>query len=74
MSAQSHTDPDWLTPEVKEFLRDLDYNLQVRAFGEETARVNFLPLEERRAYYRDMIDYARNKGVSYEKPAPGYTR
>ncbi|HUP77043.1 MAG TPA: hypothetical protein VM260_00690 [Pirellula sp.] len=74
MSAKSHTDSDWLTPEVKEFLRDLDYNFQVRVFGEEMARVNFLPLEERRAYYRDLIDYARSTGVNYEKPAPGYTR
>ena len=66
--------PDWLTPEVQEFLRELDYTYQVRAFGEEMARVNFLPLEERKAYIHDIIDHAVSKGVKFDKPAMGVTR
>jgi len=37
------------------------------------ARVNFLPKEQRMAYIYDMIDYARSKGVNFEKPALGVT-
>jgi hypothetical protein len=47
------------------------YDFHVRAFGEEMARVNFLPLEERKAYVRDMIDHARRKGVKFVAPARG---
>jgi hypothetical protein len=65
--------PAWLTPEVQEFLHELDYAYQVREFGEEMARVNFLPLEERKAYIHDMIDFAISKGVNFEKPALGVT-
>lgn len=74
MIPQAQPKPDWLTPEVQEFLRELDYAYQVRAFGEEMARVNFLPLEERKAYIHDMIDFAISKGVSFDKPALGVTR
>ena len=74
MIPQAQPKPDWLTPEVQEFLRELDYAYQVRAFGEEMARVNFLPLEERKAYIHDMIDFAISKGVNFDKPALGVTR
>ncbi len=74
MCNQPVSNPDWLTPEVKEFLKELSYKFQVRVFGEEMARVNALPLEERKAYIHDMIDHARSKGVKFDKPAPGYTR
>ena len=73
MISQAEPKPDWLTPEVQEFLRELDYAYQVRAFGEEMARVNLLPLEERKAYLHDMIDFAISKGVKFEKPALGVT-
>ena len=65
--------PDWLTPEVQVRLREIEYDFHVRAFGEEMARVNFLPPEERMEYIYDMIDYAVSKGVSFEKPALGVT-
>ena len=39
--------PDWLTPEVQARLHEIEYDFHVRAFGEEMARVNFLPPEER---------------------------
>ena len=68
------TKPDWLTPEVKARLREIEYDFHVRAFGEEMARVNFLPHEERIKYIYDMIDHAVSKGVRFEKPALGVTR
>ena len=70
----SPTLPDWLTPEVQARLREIEYDFHVRAFGEEMARVNFLPPEERMRYIHDMIDYAVSKGVKFDKPAMGVTR
>jgi hypothetical protein len=49
------------------------YEFHVRAFGEELARVNFLPVEERRRYVAEMVDHALSKGVKFEKPALGVT-
>ena len=51
---------DWLTPEALEYLRHVEYDFHVRAFGEEMARVKFLPLTWR-------------KGVKFDKPALGVT-
>ncbi len=65
--------PPWLTPEVREHLRRVDYECQVRAFGEEMARVNSLSLVERKKYVAEMIDQARRKGVKCDKPALGVT-
>ena len=65
--------PDWLTPEVQEFIRQVEFDFHVREFGEEMARVNFLPPEERMKYIYDMIDHAVAHGVSFEKPALGVT-
>ena len=70
----NQTLPDWLTPEVQTRLREIEYDFHVRAFGEEMARVNFLPPEERMKYIYDMIDHAVSHGVSFEKPALGVTR
>jgi hypothetical protein len=66
--------PDWLTPEVQKRLREILYEYHVRIFGEEMARVNFLPKERRKAYIHDMIDHARKHGVKFEKEALGVTR
>ena len=66
--------PSWLTPEVREHILRAAYEFHVRAFGEELARVNFLPLEERRKYVGEMVDHARRKGVKRERPALGVTR
>jgi len=65
--------PDWLTPEVQARLREIEYDFHVRAFGEEMARVNFLPAEERMKYIYDIADDATRKGVNFEKPALGVT-
>lgn len=65
---------DRLSPAVHRFIRRVAYDFHVRAFGEEMARVNFLPLKQRKEYIHDMIDYARSKGVRFEKEALGVTR
>ncbi len=68
-----HSHPKPLPPKVRESLRDIEYEFHVRAFGEEMARVNFLPLQERKKYVADMVDHAVSKGVKFEKPALGVT-
>ncbi|HWF17684.1 MAG TPA: hypothetical protein VG754_00365 [Verrucomicrobiae bacterium] len=47
------------------------YDFHVRAFGEEMARVNRLPLAARRRYIGGMVDHAIQKGVKSTKPALG---
>jgi hypothetical protein len=49
------------------------YDFHVRAFGEEMARVNHLPLAARRRYIGQMVDHAIGKGVKSDKPALGVT-
>jgi hypothetical protein len=49
------------------------YDFHVRAFGEEMARVNHLPLAARRRYIGEMVDHATRKGVKSAKPALGVT-
>jgi hypothetical protein len=41
------------------------------AFG--VARVNSLPLAQRRRYVGEMVDHAVRKGVKFDKPALGVT-
>lgn len=65
----SNEKPDWLTPETLTYLREVEYRFHVRAFGEEMARVNFLPLEQRKQYLYDILDHARRHGVKLEEPA-----
>ncbi len=45
------------------------YDFHVRAFGEEMARVNHLPLAARRRYIGEMVDHAVRKGGKSKKPA-----
>ena len=54
-------------------LRKAIYDFHVRAFGEEMARVNHLPLAARRRYIGEMVDHAIRKGVKSDKPALGVT-
>lgn len=61
-------------PALRRYLRRVEFDYQVRAFGEEMARVNFLPLRRRTAYLAEMLDFAEGKGVVLEKPALGVTR
>ena len=65
--------PNWLTPAVLRHLKRVEHDFHVRAFGEELARVNCLPLAERRRYVADMVDHAVRKGVKFDKPALGVT-
>jgi hypothetical protein len=60
-------------PAVRRKLRHAVYDFHVRAFGEEMARVNFLPLNQRRRYIGEMVDQARRKGVKFAKPTLGVT-
>lgn len=66
--------PNWLTTEVLDHLHRVEYDFHVRAFGEEMARINFLPLDERRRQVAEMVDHAVRKGVKFQKPALGVTR
>ena len=61
--------PDWLTAEVLDHLHRVVYEFHIRAFGKEMARVNFLPLAERRRHVAEMVDHALRKGVKFDKPA-----
>ena len=62
-----------LTPAQRRRLRKVMYAFHVRAFGEEMARINFLPENERKREIGDMIDHARRKGVNLTRPALGVT-
>ena len=62
------------SPEVLAEIKRIEWDFHVRAFGEEMARVNFMPLEERKQYLYDMIDHAVAKGVNFDRPANGVTR
>lgn len=58
---------------VRKRMRMAVYEFHVRAFGEELARVNFLPMAQRRRYVGEMVDHALSKGVKFERPALGVT-
>jgi hypothetical protein len=62
-----------LTPAQKRRLRKVMWDFHVRAFGEEMARINFLPGKRRKAAVAEMIDHARSKGVELSRPALGVT-
>ena len=53
--------------------RKIERDFHIRAFGEELARINFLPEKRRKAAVAEMIDYARSKGVKLGRPALGVT-
>jgi len=62
-----------LPPAVLKKMRQAVYEFHVRAFGEEMARVNFLPIEQGRRCVAEMVDHAVTKGVKFERPALGVT-
>jgi hypothetical protein len=53
----------WWTPELRNYIREVAYEYHVRVFGEQLARINFLPLEERLAEYHAMRDRAWKHGM-----------
>lgn len=61
------------TPAFRRRLRRAIFDFHVRAFGEEMARVNRLPLAARRQYIGEIIDKAPRKGAKSGKPALGVT-
>ena len=60
-------------PAWKRKLHRIEREFHVRAFGEELARINFLPEKRRKQAVAEMIDHARNKGVKLSRPARGVT-
>ena len=62
-----------LTPAQRRRWRKVMRDFHVRAFGEEMARINFLPEKRRKAAVAEMIDHARSKGVKLGRPALGVT-
>ena len=60
-------------PATRRKLRRAIYDFHVRAFGEEMARINFMPLKQRRRAVAEIVDHAIRKGVKFEKPALGVT-
>jgi hypothetical protein len=65
--------PEWLTPAVQAHLLDLDFQYQVREFGEEMAEVNRLPLPQRQQYVHEIVDRALGQKVDLSHPASGIT-
>lgn len=71
MSAGSPSPP--ITPAQKRRLHKIMRDFHIRAFGEELARINFLPEKQRKQAVAEMIDHARSKGVKLTRPALGVT-
>lgn len=65
--------PAPLSAAAKRRLRKIERDFHVRAFGEELARINFMPEKRRKAAVAEMIDHARSKGVKLGRPALGVT-
>lgn len=65
--------PGWLTPAAEAHLHDLEFQFQVREFGEEMAQVNRLPLPQRRRYVHDIVDRALSQQVNLDHLADGVT-
>ncbi|MEX1118592.1 MAG: hypothetical protein WEB60_07340 [Terrimicrobiaceae bacterium] len=62
-----------LAPAHHKRLRKILREFHVRAFGEELARINFLPEKQRKQAVAEMIDHAGRKGVKLTRPALGVT-
>lgn len=62
-----------MTPAQQRRLRRIMRDFHIRAFGEELARINFLPEKRRKQAVAEMIDHARSKGVKLTRPALGVT-
>ena len=54
-------------------MRKIMREYHARAFGDELARINFLPEKRRKQAVAEMIDYARSKGGDLSRPALGVT-
>ena len=62
-----------ITPAQRRRLLKIMRDFHVRAFGEELARINFLPEKQRKQAVAEMIDHARRKGAKLTRPALGVT-
>ena len=68
-----HPSPSSVPPARHRRLLKILRDFHVRAFGEELARINFLPEKQRKQAVAEMIDHARRKGVKLTRPALGVT-
>jgi len=68
-----HSTPLSVAPARHRRLLKILREFHVRAFGEEMARINFLPERQRKQAVAEMIDHARRKGVKLTRPALGVT-
>jgi len=62
------------TPAMRRKTAQAIYDFHVRAFGEEMARVNHLPVPPAPLHRRKWLIHATRKGVKFDKPALGVTR
>lgn len=62
-----------LTDAQRRRSRRIMRDFHIRAFGEELARINFMPEKRRKQAVAEMIDHARSKGVKLTRPALGVT-
>jgi len=53
-------------------MRKVMRDFHIRAFGEELARINFLPEKRRKQAVAEMIDHARAKGVNLSRTPRGF--
>lgn len=56
-----------MTEDERAAFQKIQYDYHVRAFGEEMARINFLPYQERRRLIGEMYDHARRNGYRSER-------
>jgi hypothetical protein len=68
-----HSPPLSVGPARHRRLLKILRDFHVRAFGEELARINFLPEKQRKQAVAEMIDHARRKGVKLTRQALGVT-
>jgi hypothetical protein len=69
----SRNPPEWLSAEVAEFVRAIDFEFQCREFGEELAQVNRLPLADRCQYVHAMTDHALSHHINLDHEPLGVT-
>jgi len=71
-SSATASPPISLSESQKKRMRKVMRDFHLRAFGEELARINFLPEKRRKQAVAEMIDHARAKGVNLSRPPRGF--
>jgi len=71
-SSSNPLPPVTLSESQKKRMRKVMRDFHIRAFGEELARINFLPEKRRKQAVAEMIDHARAKGVNLSRTPRGF--